>query len=181
MKNKITALTVIAIITVLVVIDYSGLVAADDIQTGGDVLQFVIPGAAAGLTLGHWDGQGALQLGESLALTMAVTYALKYGIDAERPNGGGHSFPSGHTSASFSAAEFLRKRYGWYYGAPAYFAASFVAYSRVQSNQHHLRDVAAVAGIGILCSYIFTRPRKGWRVSLKNNKTGFGVQLSLHP
>ena len=159
-------------------LDCCRLSAADNIQTAGDVLQFVLPATAAGLTLGHRDGQGALQLGESLAVTLGVTYALKYGLDAKRPNGGGQSFPSGHTSISFSAAEFMRKRYGWEYGVPAYAAASFVAYSRVESRQHHPQDVVAGAGIGILSSYIFTKPYKGWRVGVEGDTKSFGVRLT---
>jgi hypothetical protein len=34
--------------------------AGDAIAQAGDVLQFVLPGTAAGLTLGYWDGKGAL-------------------------------------------------------------------------------------------------------------------------
>ena len=139
---------------------------------------FVLPATAAGLTLGHRDGQGALQLGESLAVTLGVTYALKFSIDAKRPNGGNQSFPSGHASISFSAAEFVRKRYGWEYGVPAYAAASFVAYSRVESGQHHPRDVVAGAGIGILSSYIFTRHYKSWNVSVEGDTKSFFVQMS---
>src|SRR5216683_3286596 len=152
--------------------------AADGIQTAGDVLQFVLPATAGGLTLGYHDGQGALQLGESLAVTLGVTYALKYTIDERRPNGGSQSFPSGHTSISFSSAEFMRKRYGWEYGVPAYAAASFVAYSRVESGEHHPHDVVAGAGIGILSSYIFTRPYKGWTASVEGDTKGFGFSIS---
>jgi membrane-associated phospholipid phosphatase len=57
----------------------------------------------------------------------------------------------------------MRKRYGWEYGAPAYATASFVAYSRVESRKHYPHDMLAGAGIGILSSYIFTKPYKGWR------------------
>ena len=152
--------------------------AADGIQTAGDVLQFVLPATAGGLTLGYHDGQGALQLGESLGVTLGVTYALKYTIDERRPNGGSQSFPSGHSSISFSAAEFMRKRYGWEYGVPAYAAASFVAYSRVESREHYPRDVVAGAGIGILSSYIFTKPYKRWNASVEGDTKGFAVRLS---
>ncbi len=154
------------------------LAAADGIQTAGDILQYVLPVTAGGLTLAHRDGTGTLQLGESLALTMGVTYALKYTVQEPRPNGGGESFPSGHTSISFSAAEFMRKRYGWQYGVPAYAAAAFVGYSRLESRQHHLQDVMAGAGIGILSSYIFTRPFHGWDVSLEGDSKGFAVRLA---
>lgn len=152
--------------------------AADSIETAGDVLPFVLPATAAGLTLGHKDGKGALQLGESLAVTLGATFVLKYSIDESRPNGGSQSFPSGHTSVSFSAAEFMRKRYGWEYGVPAYAAASFVAYSRVEARQHHPQDVVAGAGIGILSSYIFTKPYKGWRVNVAGDTATFHVRFS---
>ncbi len=128
-------------------LDCCWLSAADWIQSSGDVLQFVLPVTAGGLTLAYQDGPGALQLGESLAVTLGVTYALKYSINERRPNGGSESFPSGHTSISFSAAEFMRKRYGWEYGVPAYALASFVAYSRVESREHYAHDVIAGAGM----------------------------------
>jgi membrane-associated phospholipid phosphatase len=159
-------------------LDWGRLVAADSIHDAGDILQFVLPATAAGLTLGHRDGQGALQLSESVAVTLGVTYALKYSIDAKRPDGGGQSFPSAHTSLSFSAAEFMRKRYGWEYGLPAYAAASFVAYSRVESHEHYPHDVVAGAGIGILSSYIFTKPYKSWQVSVEGDTKRFGVRLT---
>lgn len=152
--------------------------AADDIKTIGDILQYALPATAAGMALGHWDGQGAIQLGETLAVTMATTYALKYGIDEKRPNGGGQSFPSAHTSVAFSSAEFIRKRYGWEYDVPAYAAASFVAYSRVESNEHHPHDVIAGAAIGILSSYLFTTPYHGWRVSFEGDTKGVGLRFT---
>jgi len=152
--------------------------AGDAIATAGDVLQYVLPGTAAGLTIIHRDGQGALQFGESAALTLGVTYGLKYTVDETRPNGGTHSFPSAHTSISFSAAEFMRKRYGWEYGIPAYAAASFVAYSRVEAREHYPHDVIAGAAIGIVSSYIFTKPYKGWHVEADADGKYFGIRLS---
>src|SRR5436190_14275720 len=86
------------------------------IETSGDILQFVLPGAAAGLTLGYRDGPGALEFAESAGLTLGTTYGLKYTVNETRPNGGGQSFPSAHTSISFCAAEYMRKRYGLEYG-----------------------------------------------------------------
>jgi membrane-associated phospholipid phosphatase len=152
-----------------------GSCAGDGIETAGDILQLVLPVSAAGLSLGLQDYRGTLQFAESFALTEGVTYGLKYTVNEPRPNGGSHSFPSAHTSVSFSAAEFLRKRYGWEYGIPAYAAASFVAYSRVESQEHYPHDVIAGAGIGILSSYIFTRPYKGWYVKAQ----GYGKSIEL--
>jgi membrane-associated phospholipid phosphatase len=152
--------------------------AGDGIKTAGDIMQFVLPATAAGLTLGYRDGKGALQLAESTALTLGVTYALKYSVNETRPNGGHQSFPSGHSSLSFSSAEFMRKRYGWEYGVPAYAAASFVAYSRVESNEHYAHDVIAGAAIGIASSYLFTRPYKGWEVQVEGDARYLGIRLS---
>ena len=152
--------------------------ASDGIETAGDILQIALPITAAGFTALHRDKQGGWELAESLAVTMGVTYALKYAIDEERPNGGKHSMPSAHTSISFSSAEYLRKRYGWEYGIPAYAAASFVAYSRVESNEHHPKDVIAGAGIGILSSFIFTKPYKGWQVQAEAGGKYYGLRLS---
>src|SRR5689334_19773198 len=90
--------------------------ASDAIASAGDLLQIALPVTAAALTLAYWDGEGALQFGESAGMTLGVTYTLKYAVNETRPNGGRQSFPSAHTSISFSAAEFMRKRYGWGYG-----------------------------------------------------------------
>jgi membrane-associated phospholipid phosphatase len=152
--------------------------ASSGVEAAGDVLQIVLPATAVGLTVYYKDAKGALQFGESAALTTGVTYGLKYSVDEKRPNGGGHSFPSGHTSMSFSAAEFMRKRYGWEYGIPAYVAASFVGYSRVDARQHYLHDVIVGAGIGIFSSYVFTKPYKDWHVQPEADGNYYGIRLS---
>jgi membrane-associated phospholipid phosphatase len=152
--------------------------ADDSIETAGNVLTIALPSAAIGLTLGLRDGQGALELGKSAALTLGLSYGLKYIIDETRPNGDNYSFPSNHTSISFASAEFIRKRYGWEYGIPAYFAATFVAYSRVESKQHYTHDVIAGAVIGIGSSYLFTQPYKGWQIGLDIDHEYYGIILS---
>jgi membrane-associated phospholipid phosphatase len=151
---------------------------SDPIASAGDVVQLVLPATAAGLTLGFRDGRGALQFGESAGVTLGVTYGLKYTVNETRPNGGTLSFPSAHTSISFSAAEFMRKRYGWEYGIPAYAAASFVAYSRVEAKEHYAHDVIAGAAIGIASSYIFTRPYKGWHIQAEAGERYYGIRLT---
>ncbi len=152
--------------------------AKSGVQTTGDILQFVLPGAAAGMTLAYRDGEGAWELGESAALTLGATYGLKYAVDEKRPNGGHQSFPSAHTSISFAGAEYIRKRYGLEYGIPAYALASFVAYSRVEAMEHHPGDVIAGASIGIVSSYIFTKPYKGWQLELTADGKWYGLRLS---
>ena len=135
------------------------------IQTSGDVLQIALPAAAYGTTFGLRDWSGSLEYTESLGTTLGATYALKYTVPERRPNGGAHSFPSGHTSASVSAAEFIRKRYGWEYGVPAYALAGYVGYTRVESGQHYAHDVLAGAAIGFVSSFVFTRTYHGFRAA----------------
>lgn len=178
MIPRCRSITAFVVIDMLMTLGCIQPVAADSIQDAGDILQFVLPATAIGLTIGHSDGAGAIELGKSVAVSMGVTYALKDSINAKRPNGGDHSFPSGHSSLSFSAAEFMRKRYGWRYGAPAYVGAAFVAYSRVEAREHYVQDVVAGAGIGILSSYIFTTPHTDWQVNVEGDTKSFGVRFA---
>jgi len=152
--------------------------AGDDIEKVGEVFTFLLPATAAGLTVYNKDTRGMIQLGESAVLALGVSYALKYTIDETRPNGEDHSFPSNHASIVFASAEFMRKHYGWEYGIPAYLAASFVAYSRVEAEQHYTHDVLAGAAIGILSSYFFTEPYKNLQVSLDYDHDYYGILLS---
>ena len=172
-------LTIILLFVMLYCIAAGVDVQADDsIKTVGNVLTIALPAAAAGLTLGFRDGPGALELGKSAALTLGLTYGLKCTIDEKRPNGDNQSFPSTHASISFTSAEFVRKRYGWDYGIPAYVVASFVAYSRVQSKQHYTHDVIIGAAIGIGSSYLFTQPYKGWHIQPDVDHAHYGIRLS---
>ena len=152
--------------------------ASDPVEVAGTALEVAVTATAVGLTLGYKDGTGTLQFGESAALTLGVTYALKYGVNETRPNGGRQSFPSAHASISFASAEFMRKRYGWEYGVPAYAAAAFVAYSRVEAGEHHPQDVVAGAAIGIISSYIFTRPFAGWLIQPDVDPRYYAIRLS---
>ncbi|MBI5140691.1 MAG: phosphatase PAP2 family protein [Nitrospirae bacterium] len=151
--------------------------AGDGIETAGDVLFLALPAVAGGTAISNRDDEGAVMFGKSAAVTLGATYALKQTVDERRPNGGVHSFPSGHASVSFASAEFLRSRYGWDYGMPAYAAALFVAYSRVESKNHYAHDVIAGAAIGMASSHFFTRPYAGWHVQAEADSEYFGIRL----
>ena len=178
MKHNILRTNILLFVMLYCLVAGVDVQAAGSIETAGDVLMIALPTAAVGLTLGFRDGQGALELGKSAALALGVTYGLKYTIDAKRPNGDDRSFPSAHASISFSSAEFMRKRYGWNYGIPAYVAAAFVAYSRLESDQHYTRDVIAGAAIGIVSSYLFAEPYKGWHIQPDVDHAHYGVHLT---
>jgi membrane-associated phospholipid phosphatase len=140
--------------------------ASGHIEMAGNILEFALPAAAAAMTIYKSDWAGSLQFGESLALSEGVTGILKYTVKERRPNGeDNYSFPSGHTSISCVSSEFMRKRYGWWYGAPMYALAAFVGYSRIESKHHYVHDVAAGAAIGFASGFIFTKPLRGVNVS----------------
>jgi len=132
--------------------------AEEPITGAGDVLQWLIPSMGYAATWWLGDEQGREQFYYSAAASLAITYSLKYTIDERRPNGGHHSFPSGHTSSAFQGAAFIQERYGWSYGLPAYLGAAYTGWSRVELDAHHPHDVFAGAALGILSSYIFTTP-----------------------
>jgi membrane-associated phospholipid phosphatase len=85
------------------------------------------------------------------------TYVLKSVIKEQRPDKSDFkSFPSDTAALAFAPAQFLWDRYGWEYGVPAYAAAIFVGYSRVEAKKHHWYDVAASAGLSFGFSKLFT-------------------------
>jgi len=148
------------------------------IERTGDLLQVAVPLTGYAMTYGYDDEEGRLQFYKSFITVTGVTYALKFTIDKERPNGkGAQSFPSGHTSAAFSGASFIQKRYGWKYGTPAYLAASFVGWSRIDANRHYLEDVLAGAAIGIMSSYYFTTPFDHISLSLFSSGSSYGIAI----
>ena len=150
---------------------------AIDTEKAGDVLQIIIPSIAYGTTLYLDDKEGQTQFYKSFGTNLGVTYGLKYSIDKKRPNGGKHSFPSGHTSAAFQGASFIHKRYGLKYAVPAYIAATFVGYSRVDSDAHYTEDVIAGAVIGILSSFYFTTEYNDFEIKPVTMNSGYGLSF----
>ena len=135
-------------------------VASENIELAGDLVYVALPLTAWGVSHFGGDDEGFYQFTTSLVATAVGTEILKQGFNETRPNGEPLSFPSGHASLSFSAASFLHKRYGLSYGIPAYIAATFVGWSRVESNQHYPRDVVAGAALAIGFNHYFVTPQK---------------------
>lgn len=141
------------------------LASEDSLEKAGDIIQLIIPATAFGTTFFLDDTEGRSQFLKAFLTNLGVTYSLKYAVNKKRPNGGDHSFPAGHASAAFQGAAYIHLRYGWLYAVPAYLGASFVAYSRVASENHYPEDVLAGAAIGMLSSLLFTSSYKGWSVA----------------
>lgn len=128
------------------------------------------------LALGWWavsrlnDSERGAAAGRDLlrAQISAVswTYAIKYAVNRERPNGDPRSFPSGHASATFATAMVLQEHYGWKVGVPVFAAAAYTAASRVTVNKHWASDVAFGAVVGMVSGRVATRNLRNSRVSI---------------
>lgn len=96
-------------------------------------------------------------LGTSLLATWGAVWALKLTVPSTRPNGGKYSFPSGHTATAFAAAPVLAYHLGRGAGIVAYGLAGVTALARMEDRKHHLADVLAGAGIGLVIGHEVTR------------------------
>jgi len=122
----------------------------------------------AGLALSFW-GAGLWAKNQKIASTGEVlmeagiingilTTIFKAVVGRERPDESGlDSFPSGHTSASFTFASVIDHRLGHAWGIPAYALALYTGMSRMESDVHWLSDVVMGAGLGMIVGYSVSR------------------------
>lgn len=137
-------------------------------KTYADRAQYGIPAFAGLVAALKGDTEGIALLAGGYLGTALSTQTLKLAFNdthfGVRPgNGGDMSFPSGHTSSAFAGAAFLQSRYGWRWGLPSFAAAAAVGFSRMHSEDHHLRDVIASAALAYGIAYRFEgrEPGKG--------------------
>jgi len=175
MLPRIVQVIVLSLLTVILPCRAEG-----SLETSGDALHILLPATAlAGSLIIEDDYQGAWQLVKTGVSSRLIVEALKYGIEKDRPDGSGDdSFPSGHSADTFAAATFIQQRYGWQYGVPSLAVASYVAYTRVASDRHHVEDVLAGAAIGALAGWYFTDPYKGISIVPVASSNTYGVYIS---
>lgn len=92
----------------------------------------------------------------SYLLVSGSVMGIKSLTKVQRPDGSSfNSFPSGHTATAFAGAELLWQEYkdvSVLYGISGFLVAAGTGYFRMYNDRHWLTDVAAGAGIGILCT-----------------------------
>lgn len=165
----------------LTTVSFTSLSHASTHEAAADVLRIAIPAVAWGATQLLDDSEGEKQFYYSFASNVLATYGMKQLISKQRPNGeDDDAFPSGHASMAFQGAAFLQQRYGWQYGLPAYALATYVGYSRVHTDHHDTWDVLAGAAIGVVSSYYFTTPYKGFNISPYADGRSVGITVSRH-
>jgi membrane-associated phospholipid phosphatase len=113
------------------------------------------------------------------ALSLGVTYGLKYIVGRERPDQSSEdSFPSGHTAQTFASAAVLARYFDLPNAIPAFGVATYIALSRLNQNRHFLSDVTFGAGIGIAVGWSVSRGRSNWNIAPALSRSGRGVRVS---
>ncbi|HEY4274133.1 MAG TPA: phosphatase PAP2 family protein [Rhizomicrobium sp.] len=146
-----------ALIAALVLTAVTSPAFASGIESAGTDMAIALPLIAGGISLYKDDRTGFAQLTIDTVATVGTAYALKQFVRERRPDKSDfESFPSDTAALAFAPAQYLWDRYGWEYGLPAYAAAGFVGYSRIDAKKHHWYDVAASAGFAFTFSKLFT-------------------------
>jgi membrane-associated phospholipid phosphatase len=129
-------------------------------KTASDIGAYSLIAVSVGLPALQGDKAGAFQAAGSFGATSLVTEGLKQAFPKTRPDMSDRkSFPSGHTSRSFSAAASLMTRQGAKVGVPAFLVAGFVGLARVEGKKHYWTDVLAGAAIGTSIGFLVTKDK----------------------
>lgn len=128
------------------------------LEIASDAGRFFLPLSAVALIIAHKDYDGAEQFAASFGTSAVFAEGIKYITHERRPNGDCcESFPSGHAVWTFSSATFIQRRYGWYWGIPAYALATAVSVARVATKHHYVQDIIGGAILGGGIATIITR------------------------
>jgi membrane-associated phospholipid phosphatase len=121
-------------------------------------------------------------LAQGYVINQSIVMGLKKVVGSQRPNGDNSlSFPSGHAAGAFTWAATVSHYYGLKAGIPAYLAATYVGFARLDDRAHRLTDVVAGAAIGYIVGKTVSRRanpdrRFNWNVMVP---PGGGAGLSL--
>ncbi|MDE2163240.1 MAG: phosphatase PAP2 family protein [Alphaproteobacteria bacterium] len=184
MKNRISAIVVAGLLCTAVPAQ-----ASTSTETLGTATAIALPLVAGSITLWKDDLTGTAQVVTTTFLTVGTVYGLKHFVRECRPfatpcshsSSNWDSFPSDTSALAFVPAQFLWQRYGWEYGLPAYAAATFVGWSRVDAQKHHWWDVATSAAISFGYNELFTtryRPHNGFSSDLSATPDGIYANVN---
>jgi membrane-associated phospholipid phosphatase len=114
---------------------------------------------------------------DAQVVNSVLTHSLKLAVNRARPNGSHYSFPSGHTSAAFTAAAVVQTHYGWKIAAPFYVLGAYVGVSRMVDRQHFASDVIFGAAIGTVAGRAASFGHGPHRVSVSPAALPGGVMV----
>jgi membrane-associated phospholipid phosphatase len=164
-----------------------------DLRDAAPVIALTLGAFAAGALGRDESTRTGTDMLEAVGLGTLSSFALKMAAGRVRPDattehaqwrGGGDSFPSGHVTAAFAAAEVFaehRPEGEWRWRFLAYSLASATAYGRLQSNMHWASDVVAGAALGIATGRFVAghEQEKPARVSFWMQPLAHGAMLSF--
>ncbi|QWV95586.1 phosphatase PAP2 family protein [Geomonas oryzisoli] len=146
----------------------------------GHTVMTAIPVSAIAIAFFKHDTEGEKQWLRNLAVNQALTSVARLGFNetdwGRRPNGHPYGFPSGHVAFAGSGAAFLSERYGWKYGVPAWLATAYVAYNRVDNNDHRWRDVIASGLLSYGVGKLFVTPENATHIAPVIGPEWFGMR-----
>ncbi len=130
----------------------------------------------------------SFDLTQGFLIDLGMTAALKAAIRRERPDGSNnHAFPSGHASATATAATIVSHYYPKA-AIPAYLLAAFTGFSRIEKNRHWLSDTVAGAVQGIIIGRtvvggrsIFRAGRFEWFPAVSSRGVAVNASIRLGP
>jgi membrane-associated phospholipid phosphatase len=135
--------------------------AADEVAIT-DGLTAIVPLGGMLLTYTHDDPAGRRQYLWSMGTTLVVVTTARVLFNdhdwGQRPNGHPYGFPSGHMAFFGAGAAFIQDRYGWKWGIPAWAAAGYTAYVRVEDDHHRWRDIIVATAVAAGVSQYFVTP-----------------------
>jgi membrane-associated phospholipid phosphatase len=114
-------------------------------------------------------------LSTSLVTSWAAVWTLKLAVNAERPNGGKYSFPSGHAATAFAVAPVVARHLGSEAGCASYAVATLTALARMEDRKHYLADVLVGAAIGLVSGHEVS-PGRG-RIAFQPALGGAGISV----
>jgi membrane-associated phospholipid phosphatase len=155
---------------------HPGAVLGDGYTQAGIALGAYVVGRAS-----HHARLGALgaDLLDAQAVNGVLTQGLKLSVDRSRPTGSKHSFPSGHTSATFATAQVIAEHFGWKAAAPFYALGGYVSVSRLVDNEHWTSDVIFGAALGMVSARAASLGSGSHRVKIGISALPRGFQLTL--
>ena len=121
----------------------------------------------------------------ALAINGAATLGLKAIRHNDTPNGMSWSWPSGHTSSSFTIASVLHEYYGLKVGIPAYIIAAVVGYRMMDTGDHWASDVVFGGALGLVVGHTIAGKHKKLEaegftvVPYTTGRDGSGVGVGL--
>jgi membrane-associated phospholipid phosphatase len=128
-------------------------------HTKVDDATWIMPVAAVyGLNLMGLKGKNnfidrSAMLALSIVLANSISMSSKHHYSSLRPDGSEYnSFPSGHTTNAFVAAEFMHQEYKHlspWYSVAGYSLATATGIMRMMNNRHWMSDVLVGAGLGM--------------------------------